>query len=167
MNFKAILFVTFVLFFGSAYSQPATTAVKATPKLDWLVGSWQGTYKDAPFYESWRKVNDSVYVNFTIEIKGTDTIVKENGGILLTPVFRGFLGKTTNWELVSLTEDKIVLKNDTSKYANRITWSHSADDHWLTEIINPGGNTINYDMQKVPWLEPATDKFILRAGGRR
>jgi hypothetical protein len=129
--------------------------------ITWLEGSWKGMYNNAPFYEAWRKVTDSVMVNFTIEIKGTDTIVKENGAIRLMKQNRGFVGRDASWELESLSADKIVLKNDTLKYANRIIWSHASNDHWLTEIHNPK-SIIRYDLERVPWLEDVVNRFIRR-----
>ena len=129
----------------------------------WLEGNWKGTYNNAPFYEAWRKATDSVMVNFTIEIKGNDTIVKENGAIRLMKLNRDFIGRDASWKLESLSGDKIVLKNDTLKYANRIIWSHSPNDHWLTEIHNPKG-VIHYDLERVPWLEEVVNRFIRKAG---
>jgi hypothetical protein len=131
--------------------------------ITWLEGNWKGMYNNAPFYEAWRKATDSVLVNFTIEIKGTDTIVKENGAIRLMKKHRGFAGMDASWELESLSANKIVLKNDTLKYANRIIWSHSPNDHWLTEIHNPKG-VIHYDLERVPWLEDVVNRFIRKAG---
>ena len=132
--------------------------------LAWLEGSWKGIYKDAPFYEAWRKATDSVMVNFTIEVKGTDTIVKENGAIRLMKMNRGYVSTNASWDIESLSADKIVLKNDTLKYANRIIWSHSSNDHWLTEIHNPGGVIIKYDLERVKWPEEVVNKFIRRVG---
>jgi hypothetical protein len=138
---------------------------KASVKdIEWLQGSWMGQYNNAPFYEAWRKFTDSVMVNFTIQIKGTDTIVKENGAIRLMKQKPGFAGMDASWELESLSGDKIVLKNDTLKYANRIIWSHSPNDHWLTEIHNPGGRIFKYDLERVPWLEEVVNRFIRKAG---
>jgi hypothetical protein len=131
--------------------------------VEWLQGNWKGTYNNAPFYEAWRKVTDSVMVNLTIEIKGTDTVVKENGALLLMKQNPGFKGLDASWKIESLSGEKIVLKNDTLKYANRIVWSHSADDHWLAEIQNPGG-TIKYELERVPWLEEVVNRFIRKAG---
>lgn len=132
-------------------------------QVEWLQGNWQGTYKNAPFYEAWRKATDSVLMNFTIEIKGTDTIVKENGAILLMKQNRGYRSPGAKWDLESLTDDKVVFRNDTLKYSNRIVWSHSANDHWLTELHNPDGSIVYYDLVRVSWLEDVVNRFIRNA----
>jgi hypothetical protein len=129
-------------------------------QMRWLTGHWKGMYNGAPFYESWIWVNDSLMVNLSIEINEKDTIVKENGFNRLRQgkIIHG----STNavWQLTELTDSKMVFANDTLKYANRIIWSHSANDHWLTEIHNPGGRVINYDLERVPWLERFVVNFI-------
>lgn len=131
-------------------------------QVEWLQGNWKGTYNNAPFYEAWRKATDSIMVNFRIEIKGNDTIVKENGAIRLMKGHEGYASKNASWELESLSDDMIVLKNDTLKYSNKIIWSHSPNDHWLTELHGPSG-IINYDLERVPWLDEVVNRFMRNA----
>ena len=56
----------------------------------------------------------------------------------------------------------MVFENDTLKFAYRISWSHSSNDHWLTEIQNPTG-VIHYDLVRTPWLNDVVNRFISRA----
>lgn len=144
-------------------------AQKANPynpiaKMGWLVGTWQGTYKGQPFYESWKKKNDSTLVNFIIEIKGKDTIVKEQGVIEAPTKGTIHRGADAQWKLIYVSDTSIVLGNDTLKFANRITWSHSKNDHWLAVIQNPA-NVIEYDLVRVGWLDRYVDNFIARMTG--
>lgn len=154
---KYILFICLV-----SLSFTCCMAQGSVKDIAWLEGNWKGMYNNAPFYEAWRKVSDSVMVNFTIEIKGTDTLVKENGAIRLMKKNRGFVGTDASWEIESLSGDKVVLKNDTLKYANRIIWSHASNDHWLVEIHNPKG-IIKYDLQRIAWLDEPVNRFIRKA----
>jgi hypothetical protein len=146
----------------SSFSIMGCVAQGSVKDIAWLEGSWKGMYNNAPFYEAWRKVTDSMMVNLTIEIKGTDTIVKENGALRLMKKNRCFVGKDASWEIESLSADKIVLKNDTLKYANRIIWSHSLNDHWQTEIHNPKA-IIKYDLERMAWLDDFVNRFIRKA----
>ncbi len=67
MRPKPILILLAMVLACKGYSQNAG----ADPKqIEWLQGSWMGMYNNAPFFEAWRKVNDSVFVNFKIEIEG-------------------------------------------------------------------------------------------------
>ena len=136
-------------------------------KMGWLVGAWQGTYKGQPFYEAWKKKDDSTLVNFTIEITGKDTIIKEHGFIQSTSKGTIHRGADAQWKLMDVSDTSIVLGNDTLKYANRITWSHSKNDHWLAVIQNPGNVIIKYDLVRVNWLDKYVDDFIARMTGQK
>ena len=152
----------FVVLFMSLITHGQKNNKQSLKQMEWLAGYWKGMYNGAPFYEAWIKVHDSLMVNLAIEIKNTDTVVKENGFIRLQ---RGTIihgGPDVTWRLTELTDSKMIFENDTLKYANKIIWSHSANDHWLTEIHNPG-RVINYDLERVPWLKGAVDNFINRA----
>jgi hypothetical protein len=131
-------------------------------QMKWMAGNWKGMYNGAPFYEAWIYVNDSIMVNLSIEIKNNDTLVKEQGFIRARngKIIHG--GSNATWQLSKLNDTEMIFVNDTLKYASRIIWSHSKDDHWLTEIHNPGGKVINYDLVRVPWLDKAVNKFINR-----
>ena len=127
--------------------------------MKWMAGSWKGMYKGAPFYESWVVVNDSLLVNLSIEIKNNDTLIKENGFIRLQNGNITHGGTDAIWQLTKLSDTEMIFENDTLKYANRIIWSHATNDHWITVIHNPSGK-INYDLERVPWLDKVVDKFI-------
>lgn len=127
--------------------------------MKWLAGHWKGMYNGAPFYESWVWAHDSLMVNLAIEIKGGDTTIKENGFIRLKNGKITHVGTDATWQLAKLSDTEMIFVNDTLKFANRITWSHSANDHWLTEIHNPKG-IIHYDLERVPWLNNAVNRFI-------
>ena len=131
-------------------------------QMKWMSGNWKGMFNGAPFYEAWIYVNDTLMVNLSIEIKNNDTLVKEQGFISSRKgkIIHG--GTNATCQLSKLNDTEMIFVNDTLKYANRIIWSHSKDDHWLTEIHNPGGKVINYDLVRVPWLAKAVNKFINR-----
>ena len=126
-------------------------------KMEWLVGSWKGMSNNVPFYEGWRKLNDSTLINFGIEVKGKDTIVKAADQLAV----RGqdfFLGKLPNfWLGARLTDNQIVLRNDSLKYSNRIIWLHTKEDHWFTILEHPV-RTVYYDLTRVTAFDPHVDK---------
>lgn len=135
-------------------------------KMNWLVGSWKGMASNKPFYEAWRKVNDSVMVNFSIEIKEKDTVVKESDGLFLKGS-NAFLGnKPSQWKLTRLTTNEIVLENDTLKFSNRIIWLHTVDDHWFTILQHPR-QTVYYDIIRLPALDAVVDRFIEKSKNKK
>ncbi len=129
-------------------------------KMQWLVGCWKGEYGNKPFYEAWRKLNDTLLMNYSIEISGTDTLVKA-GSPLNVHSGNIYLGAkdSVNWMLSAVTEKEIILKNDTLKYSNVITWRNTTDGHWYT-ILKDAKNTVTYDLVRMPELDVVVDRFI-------
>ena len=159
---KNILLTCFLLAATSIDSFGQKNNYQSLKQMDWLAGYWQGTYQGGPFYEAWIKVNDSLFVNLGIEIKNNDTLVKENGFIRLQNGNITHGGGKDTWQLAELTDTKMVFENGALNYANKITWSHSTNDHWLTEIHNPK-SIINYELVRIAWLKQVVDDFIRKA----
>jgi hypothetical protein len=154
MKASFVLFLVFVCATINAQQQPVKPELS---KMEWLVGSWKGMSNNVPFYEGWRKLNDSTMINFGIEVKGKDTIVKAADQLAI----RGqdfFLGKLPNfWLGARLTDNEIVLRNDSLKYSNRIIWLHTKEDHWFTILEHPV-RTVYYDLTRVAAFDPHVDK---------
>lgn len=153
----ALLLFALVSVLTSSGQRNFTSAEFAS--LKWLEGSWKGTTGKEPFYEAWRLVNDSVLVNFAIEIKGTDTLVSESNGLLLRGG-RLVLGKgPVQWTATRLLSNEIVLKNDSAAYSNTILWLHTRDDHWFTILEHPK-STAYYDMTRDAALDKKVEEWI-------
>ena len=152
--YYTLLFIVFTLFYANSFSQ--TNKANPISKMEWLVGSWKGMDNNKPFYEAWKKANDSVLVNFSIEISNGDTVIKEQSAIIKKDT-SVILGK--RWTLKRVTGNEIMFENDTMKFSNRIIWLHTKEDHWFTILQHPG-STAYYDMVKVPQLDRLVDKFI-------
>ncbi len=134
----------------------------STNQMHWLIGSWKGMHNGKPFYEAWRQANKNILVNFSIEIKGTDTIVKEETAIFINKNETSLGQLPTIWKLKRLTSNEMMFENDTLKYSNRIIWLHTLDDHWFTILQNPK-STLYYEMVKMPELEAVVNRFILNS----
>ena len=99
-----VLFVSVTAFSQKNFTQQEFTALK------WLQGSWKGMAGDKPFYEAWRWVNDSVLVNFEIEIKNNDTLISESSALLLKNGKITLGQKPNQWQAFRLMPNEIVLK---------------------------------------------------------
>ena len=148
-----------IIFLAITSSGDAQNKTHSLQKAEWLVGSWQGTYNGQPFYEAWRKLNDATMLNFTIEIKGKDTVINENAIIRVSKNDSFYRTKEASWNLVELGDSVMVLGNDSLKFANRIRWSRSPGDHWIAIIENPK-STISYDLVRIPWMDRLIDKYL-------
>ncbi len=127
-------------------------------KLTWLTGSWKGMYNGKPFYESWRKFSDKVLVNFSIDIKDKDTVVKEETAIVFTGS-KTIFGKKGEWVLKRVMSNEMMFECDTCKFSNRIIFLRTNDDHWFTILQHPK-STMYYDMVRIKELDAIVDKFI-------
>jgi pimeloyl-ACP methyl ester carboxylesterase len=134
-----------------------------TNKVEWLIGNWEGTYNAKPFYEAWRKLDDSTLINFTVDVTANDTIVKENGMLRTGKKGSFFRDRTSQWKVVRLTATTIELGNDVTKPAGRIYWSRTQQDHWLTLIKNPFGD-VKYDLTRIDWLETPVNRYVSNTG---
>lgn len=159
MKTKLLLLLCYVLVFSLNACAQKINSSNPVSKMGWIVGTWQGTYNGGPFYESWKKKNDSVLVNFTIEVSKGDTVIKEHGVMMYGSKGMVYIGGSAQWKLTDVNDTLIVLSNDTLKFANKITWSYSKNGHWLTVIENPK-NVVRYDMVRVGWLDRYVDNFI-------
>jgi hypothetical protein len=151
---EIILPIFFILFDCKSFSQ--TNKPNPISKMEWLVGSWKGLDNNKPFYEAWRKTNDSTLVNFSIDISNSDTIIKEQTAIISKDA-SAMLSR--RWLLKRLTGNEIMFENDTTSFSNRIIWLHTKENHWFTILQHPK-STAYYDMIKVPELDILVDKFI-------
>lgn len=132
-------------------------------KSQWLVGTWEGTYKGEPFYEVWIKKNDSTLLNLGIELKGKDTLVNFLGELKQTGETLMYGGRRIKWNLTRLMDNELVLTNDTLLSSHTIIWFHTADDHWWTLLQNKE-STNYYDIVRSSrfqsYVERKKDKWI-------
>jgi hypothetical protein len=156
---KVSMGILFSFLMVTSHSQLAGTS-QDFQKMKWLIGGWEGkTSSGSPFYESWKLFNDSVLVNFNIEIRNTDTIVKESGAIFIHKGKICMGSPDRYWNLSRLTNNEMVFQNDSINYSNTIIWVHSPDDRWFAILQNPG-STIVYDLHRSAAIERKTDEFI-------
>jgi|SRR5687767_9571745 len=155
---RTLLFLPLLLIIISCYSQNQVSG-KDFKKMWWLIGSWRGSVAQNFFYEAWRPFNDSVLVNFKIEIKNGDTSISESGALYFKGKELIYGNRSVSWKLARLTENEIVLKNDSLMYSNTIIWLYNGNNHWLAILENPE-STVYYDLEKIPWLDKKIDEFI-------
>ncbi|GAA4329098.1 hypothetical protein [Flaviaesturariibacter amylovorans] len=134
-------------------------------QMSWLVGSWKGTANKKPFYEAWRFANDSTMVNFSIEVTGTDTLVKESGALRVRGGLLYLGAAPTQWTATRLRAGELVLRNDSLRFSNTIIWLHSPEDHWLTILEHPK-STVFYDMTRDATLDRKVTDWIAQRRGR-
>jgi hypothetical protein len=155
MKIASLILMLFIGFQANCQSRFNSADLR---KMKWLEGTWKGIANGEPFYEAWKFVNDSVMVNFGIDVKNGDTLIEESAPMILS---RGeiWMGQTIRWKASRLVGNEIVLKNDTAKFSNTIIWMHTSDDHWFTILEHPG-STSYYDMIRDQALDKKLEVWI-------
>ena len=153
------LFILFLLLDATPDAKSQITPLSGLQKLKWLQGAWKGSAGAEPFYEGWRFYNDSILVNFAIEIKGRDTVIKESSALVLRNGQLTLGQKPAQWAATPLTANELVLRHDTLKYSNTIIWLHTKEDHWFTILEHPR-STVYYDMSRDPVLDEKLEMWI-------
>ncbi len=152
---RTILLLSYILTFNqNLFSQEKQDLISKTK---WLVGSWKGKDRHVTFYEAWRVQGDSL-VNYTIDIKGTDTVLIEQTSLRARSGQIVF-GKSGGWILKRLTQTEIVLENDTSKFSNRMIYLHLKNDRWFALLEHPK-STMYYDMERISELDGVVDNLL-------
>jgi hypothetical protein len=134
-------------------------------RLSWLEGSWKGNTQKAPFYEAWRRVDDSTFLNLSIEIRNGDTSITESSTLRLRGGAIQLGEKPTLWTASRLVANELVLRNDTLRFSNTIIWMHSPEDHWITILEHPKA-TVLYDMTRDAALDRKVTAWIRQRSGR-
>jgi hypothetical protein len=140
--------------------QPEPVKHTSLKQLNWLVGEWVGDFNGEPFYESWRMVNDSLMLNFQLQVSPIDTSLQENGYIRIDENGLIHGNEKQTWKLDKLTDNEVVFVAPNLPYANRVSWKHSPKDHWIVNIDNPNGK-VHYDLQRITWLAPIVEGYML------
>jgi hypothetical protein len=171
MRMLGIVLISTIVF-SCSEKLASTASTRVSPhaasfkKMEWLIGSWKGMAGANPFYEAWRKVNDTLIANYGIQIKGSDTIITQgspinvhSGGIYLG------MKDSTNWKLTQLADSLIIFQNDTLRFSNVITWRLTPEGHWFTTLKHPR-RSVDYDILRFPALDRLVDAYHRQTFGR-
>ena len=71
---KAILILVTILLFASCQKSKEVSKIVVA---DWLLGNWENKSPEGNLFESWKKVNDSLFIGESYFIKGKDTLHSE------------------------------------------------------------------------------------------
>ncbi|MDX9906117.1 MAG: DUF6265 family protein [Bacteroidales bacterium] len=105
-------------------------------KLSWLAGSWENRSADGNFIETWRKINDTLYLGESFLVREKDTVFSEiirlsstSGDILYTVgTSNQNEGRQIPFRLVSDEERIFVFENKTHDFPQEIIYRQPAPD---------------------------------------
>lgn len=145
-----------ILYVSCVFAQQNDTS--SISKAHWLIGTWKGIHKGEPFFETWRKKNDSSLICYSISMKNGDTTVKENSAIEFennVVVFRD----PNVWKAKRIVDNEMTFELSNERGLSRIIWMKKKDNHWWALLQFPKA-THYYDLEYLPELDKAVNKFI-------
>jgi hypothetical protein len=105
-------------------------------RLEWLIGSWANISEEGEYYETWTRVNDSVFTAFSYMTITGDTVFSEqvslelSGGDLYYIVTVGDQngGNPVSFKLVSDAGGEFIFENKQHDFPQRIIYKNPSPD---------------------------------------
>ena len=129
-----ILILTLLI--ASCSKKKSTDQQEAMSKLDWLLGTWAILTPEHRLYESWEKLNDSVYTGNSVIIINNDTayteqisLLRKNEDVFYVPtVSNQNDGQPVEFKLKSTDHGIYVFENTEHDFPQRIIYENPHPD---------------------------------------
>jgi hypothetical protein len=136
---KAILILVITLTFASCQKSKVVSKIVVA---DWLLGNWENKSPDGNLFESWKKVNDSLFIGESYFIKGKDTLhfekiqMKQKGEILyyIATVKGQNNDKPVTFIHNDTIEKQLVFENPKHDFPQKIMYSRITKDSIAIQI---------------------------------
>lgn len=138
-----ILLFLYVLFYITGCSTPDSgNKIKSynLQKLDWFIGRWKGKDKEGDFYETWAKINDSLFSGKSHTIYDNDTVFSEVIRIEQTDTNIYYIVNTAHnekevaFKLIEVSGNKAIFENPAHDFPNRIIYELKNDSSLYARI---------------------------------
>ena len=126
---------------------------------DWLLGKWENKSDDGTLLETWKKVNDSLFIGESYFIKEKDTLhsekieLKQKGENLF--YISTIKGQNNDKPIIFKhnieIEKQLVFENLKNEYPRKIIYKSFAKDHLLIEVSGiqqEKSSSTRYSMKK-------------------
>ncbi len=130
---KAILSLLIILSLASCQKSKVVAKIVVA---DWLLGNWENKSPDGNLFESWKKVNDSLFIGESYFIKGKDTLhseqiqMKQKGEALfyIATVKGQNNDKPVNFKYNDTIEKQFVFENLKHDFPQKISYTQITKD---------------------------------------
>ncbi len=149
---NAIVLNAFLLFSSCSYIDKSESILNI---FDWLRGTWEFDADNGLQYESWEKINDTLFAGISYQIVGNDTIVFEklklqiiSGELFYVPqVSNQNNGKEIYFKFQGQEGDIFTFENKTHDFPQRIIYQNKHKDTLLVFIEGLfEGNEMKFDL---------------------
>lgn len=140
-QFKSQLFTLacITLAYTNSYAQQKSSPIIHAK---WLIGSWKNKSAKTLDIETWKKLNDSIFLGRSYSLQGTDTVSSEHirieqhsGKLYYIPTVKNQNnGKAITFTLTSSSKNQLVFENPEHDFPQKITYSQITKDSLIAEI---------------------------------
>ena len=131
-----LFFLILTILTVACSKRKGTEQHESMTKLDWLLGTWAILTPEHRLYESWEKLNDSVFAGNSVIIINSDTaytekisLLKKNDDIFYVPtVSNQNDGQPVEFKLVSVEHGIFVFENTEHDFPQRIIYDNPHPD---------------------------------------
>lgn len=158
MKMKNHIIICFVLLCGCSQTtkevETITKDLRQIKQLDFFLGDWQNISGNGKFYESWKKINDTLYSGNSFMIIGDDTTFSEfitlelrNNELFYIPaVSSQNNNEAIAFKLVKNTNNEFVFENKAHDFPQRIIYTKTVSDSLIARIEgNVDGKAMRQD----------------------
>ena len=153
---NAIYILVVILTLTSCQKSKEVSKIVGT---DWLIGKWENKSKEGNLLETWKKVNDSLFIGESYFIKEKDTLhsekmeLKQKGDNLF--YISTIKGQNDDKPITFLhnieIEKQLVFENPKNEYPRKIVYKPIAKDRIFIEVSGiqqDKPSSIRYSMKK-------------------
>ena len=153
---NAILSLLILLFFASCKKSKEVSKIVGN---DWLLGKWENKSDEGNLLETWKKVNDSLFIGESYFIKEKDTLHSEKmelqqkgENLMYVSIIKGQNNdKPITFNHNIEIEKQLVFENPKSEYPRKIVYKPIAKDRIFIEVSGiqqDKPSSIRYSMKK-------------------
>jgi len=151
MNLVKYLFISLTILFLSACNNQADLSEdsickyydsSAIEQANWFLGTWNSKTTNGNLTETWKQMNDSVYVGESYVIVKTDTLFYESIRLMKKNKKWNYVVAVKNqnneqpvsFEMTRLTPTQLVFANPTHDFPSTISYTQITQDSMMAEI---------------------------------
>jgi hypothetical protein len=153
MNSK-YLFIAAVLFTSKACVKPS--GINNIDNFSALKGTWERTEGDSRFVESWKKINNSTYYAFSVEIQNGDTVfseavelIRKKDGVYYIVSFPGQNVEPVSFKMIA--NNPWTFENKANDFPQRIIYKPLKSDSlhaWIEGSIKGKEQRVDFKMKR-------------------
>ena len=158
MRRNLLLFFSITLLFTACKTELSTQKkIAIMQQMDWLRGVWVVQTSSYTYFESWKKINDTLYRGKSVMLISRDTVFSERMSIeankqsiiLTTRNSQNPSSSIQSFLLSKVSKDKIVFFNRWNKEEQMISYILKSPDNMYIYVEGDKKSVASYTLEKI------------------